>query len=343
MFHGVIVPIVTFFDKNQEIDFPAQKAHSEFLIENGVDAIFIMGSAGEGVCLCDEAKVMLTEKTAEFIRKRVKLLAGISQESTTRCKRLMDKLKDYPVDAFVVTLPYYFPISSQESIRDFFTEIADYSPKPIFVYNIPCFTKALIAPETTAKLSLHPNIIGVKDSYPDLSHALKLIREVKKANPEFRIFIGEESIVASLAKENFDGIVPIYGNIFPGITVRLFRGVKEKDYDMVTKMQSELNEAKLILPCADTFYAALKGYLSLRGTGTSVVLSPVRTATNEQMHMIKKFFDMLENKKINIVQECLKNINCHLDPADGFSHAVSDFRQQSNKVELAKQSGISIL
>jgi 4-hydroxy-tetrahydrodipicolinate synthase len=294
MFGGVIVPILTFFDKKGGIDFEAQRRQTDFIVNAGVDAVFIMGSAGEGVALRDAEKVRLAEKSAEMIKGRARLIAGVSQESAWRVKELMSAFKELPLDAIVVTLPYYFPVSSQEAVKQFFLEIADASPKPVFVYNIPCFTKVNIAPETTLSLTSHPNIIGVKDSNPDLAHTLKLIRLIRERTQDFKIFVGEEAVVASLAEEQFDGIIPIYGNIFPDVVVRLFRAVKEKNYPEIVKMQAKLNEGKLLLYCADSFFAALKGYVSLRKTGQPFVHPPMRTATPAQLAEIKKLYDKLE-------------------------------------------------
>jgi dihydrodipicolinate synthase/N-acetylneuraminate lyase len=294
LFGGVIVPILTFFDEKFNLDLKAQKRHTDFLIGNGVKSIFIMGSAGEGVCLCDEDKVELTEKCAEFIDGRARMLAGISQESLPRVKKLIDKLKDFPIDAFVVTLPYYFPVSSHESVKDFFKAVADYSPKPIFVYNIPCFTKVNISPETVGELSVYPNIVGVKDSHSDLAHVIKLIRTVKTANPAFKVFIGEESLVSALYGEEFDGIIPIYGNIFPSVVVKLFNGIINREPAEVVGLQSRLNEGKELISSADSFFAALKAYLSIRGTCSPFVLPPIRSATHEQMLKIKEFYNKTE-------------------------------------------------
>lgn len=294
MFKGVIVPSLTFFNEKLELDLKAQKSHIEFLIGNGADGIFIMGSAGEGVCLCDDDKIKLTEKSAEFISGRALMLAGISQESLPRVKKLIDKLKYLPVDAFVVTLPYYFPLTSNEAVRDFFKAVADYSPKPIFVYNIPCFTKVNISPETVGELSVNQNIIGVKDSHSDLAHLIKVIRSAKAANPAFKVFIGEESLVSALYEEDFDGIIPIYGNIFPSVTVKLFNGIINRNPGDVVGMQARLNEGKELISSADSFFAALKAYLSIRGTSSPFVLPPLRSATREQMASIRNFYKKTE-------------------------------------------------
>jgi 4-hydroxy-tetrahydrodipicolinate synthase len=209
-------------------------------------------------------------------------------------KKLIDKLKDFPIDAFVVTLPYYFPVSSHESVKDFFKAVADYSPKPIFVYNIPCFTKVNISPETVGELSVYPNIVGVKDSHSDLAHVIKLIRTVKTANPAFKVFIGEESLVSALYGEEFDGIIPIYGNIFPSVVVKLFNGIINREPAEVVGLQSRLNEGKELISSADSFFAALKAYLSIRGTCSPFVLPPIRSATHEQMLKIKEFYKKTE-------------------------------------------------
>jgi len=296
MIRGVIVPTLTFLDSRFKIDLGVQKDHTEELICKGVDGIFIMGSAGEGVCLRDEDKTALTEKSAEFVGGRVALLAGVSQESLPRVKSLLDRLKDYPVDAFVVTLPYYFPINDEEEIKDFFNAVADHSPRPIFAYNIPCFTKVCIRPEVMVELSSHPNIAGVKDSHGDLAHIVKLIRTAKKANPSFRVLIGEESLVASIAEEDFDGIIPIYGNIFPDKMVRLFRAVKTHNYAEIIHMQGALNEGKELLSLADSFFAALKGYLSVRRGYSPTVVPPARTTTSGQLDRIREFFHKMEGR-----------------------------------------------
>jgi 4-hydroxy-2-oxoglutarate aldolase len=172
---GIIPPVVTPFDDSGAIRYDYFERNIDKYLEAGIDGFLVLGSTGESVYLEHSEKLKLTEAARKRIPSSKMLLAGTGLESTRATIELTKEAADRGVDGVLVKNPFYY--KSQMSFDVYmahYTAVADASPVPVFIYNVPVFTGLPLESRLVIELGKHPNIRGMKDSSGDV----KLISEV---------------------------------------------------------------------------------------------------------------------------------------------------------------------
>jgi 4-hydroxy-tetrahydrodipicolinate synthase len=211
-FRGTGVAIVTPFF-NQEIDFESIDRVVEHVINGGVDYIVALGSTGETATLDeDESKLVLNHVIAKN-NGRVPIVAGNFAGNNT--KDLVRKIKNYDftgIDAILSSSPAYVK-PTQEGIYQHYMSIAEVSPVPVLLYNVPGRTRSNIEWETTIRLANDsPNIIGIKEASGDLIQTTRII----KNRPEgFIVTSGDDEIAMPMIACGGDGVISVIANAFP--------------------------------------------------------------------------------------------------------------------------------
>src|SRR5262249_35485634 len=167
--------MVTPFDETGSIRYDSFERNIEKYLEAGIEGYLVLGSNGESVYLEHSEKLKLIEAARRKTPSSMTLLAGTGVESTQATIRLTKEAADRGVDAVLIKNPFYF--KSQMTFDVYlahYTAIADASPVPIIIYNVPVFTGVSLQPKLVIELAKHPNIRGMKDSSGDV----KLISEV---------------------------------------------------------------------------------------------------------------------------------------------------------------------
>ena len=168
---GVFAPITTPFDTRGQVD-PARHADNVArLCGAGLDGLLVAGSTGEAPLLDPEEYRVLTVATRQALPAGKTLLVGTGAEATRQAIALSRIAADAGADAVVVRAPAYFgPVSPPASLIAYFRGVADASPVPVLVYNMPKFTHVTIGPDILTQLRDHQNIVGSKDSSGDTNN-----------------------------------------------------------------------------------------------------------------------------------------------------------------------------
>jgi 4-hydroxy-tetrahydrodipicolinate synthase len=288
---GVIPPLVSPLHEDESIDKDSLRRLIEHVLAGGVDGIFVLGSSGEGPMLSLSQRRQLVDVATEAIGGRVPLLVGVSESSVTRVRETMAALSGPGVDAFVATLPFYGDFADAAIQKRFFQQLADSSPKPLVIYNIPQAVHANIEPETVAALATHPNIVALKDSCGDLTRfhrTLMLCRDHGLA-----VFQGAELISGASLYLGASGLVAGLGNLVPGWLVELHRAAKQGDWARVNSLQERL--ARLWpLHTHGHWLACLKTAASLLGLCGPAVSSPIPCPSAEGTMRIRETLRSME-------------------------------------------------
>ena len=212
IFRGLGVALITPFMQNGAIDFAAVAKIVDNLVAGGVDYILVLGTTGETPTLSTDERKALIRFVRDRVAGRVKLMVGIGGNCThdvVKCLRTWD-LKGY--DAVLSVNPYYNK-SNQEGLYQHFKAIAETSPLPIMLYNIPGRTGVNMAPETIARLANDfPNIIGVKEASGDLAQMAK-IKELLPS--DFLLISGDDGLTVEIVKLGGDGVISVLANAYP--------------------------------------------------------------------------------------------------------------------------------
>jgi len=206
-FAGVFAPITTPFDAATGDVAPQHlKDNVARLLADGLDGIVVAGSTGEAPLLVAEEQRRAVGWAREAMPKGKWLVAGTGAESTRQAIALTRAAAEAGADAVLVRPPGYFPAGSARSLANYFRAVADASPVPVFVYNIPKYTHVSLPAELLVELAGHARIVGVKDSSGDL----KNLAAYREAAPAWTVFVGSASLLhAALELECDGGIVAV--------------------------------------------------------------------------------------------------------------------------------------
>lgn len=237
--NGILVPIVTPFDSNGNVDAQKLKTLVEAFIDQGVAGIVACGTTGEYYTFSAAERELVLTTIAEAAKDKVTLIAGINSLSTDHSIELSAQAKALGYDGLMLSAtPYSLP--EQDGIIAHFEKVADASELPIIMYNFPARVGVAIEFDTVAHLAKHPNIVGVKESSGDFSHALRMLQadfdnfEVVCGcddQPVDFFFWGAKSWIAGAA------------NVFPAEQVALFNATQQGDWDKAKQIMSEIYPA----------------------------------------------------------------------------------------------------
>lgn len=194
-FGGVLGPMVTPFKADESIDLEGFEANVRAHLAAGLDGLLVAGSTGEAALLGDDERRVLTEVARSIIPGDRTLLVGTGAESTRHCiARCRDASKS-GADAVLVVAPHYYTSSmTPAAIKAHFLRVADESPVPVLLYNIPKYTHFRLEPDLIAELSQHGNILGMKDSAGDMTF---FARYVESQGDSFDVLTGHGGTFAT--------------------------------------------------------------------------------------------------------------------------------------------------
>jgi 4-hydroxy-tetrahydrodipicolinate synthase len=236
---GVVVPMITPFDRDENIDVKALKKLTNYLIMNGVHGIFIFGTSGEFTRLYEEQKELIAKTVIDETRGRVPLYFGVSGGGTRMVLNNIRKAEEWGADVIVCTLPYYYTLRSRYEQLSFYESVTGSTNLPIILYNIPDNVGCNILPDVIEKIYLKDNVAGIKDSSGSEDY-LKEIMSLREK--EFKIFIGSETLIIYGLMRGAHGLVPSIGNVFPGMTVELYNACMNKDMERAMSIQKKIDD-----------------------------------------------------------------------------------------------------
>lgn len=212
----------------------------EHLVKGGVHGVFILGTTGESSSLSYREKEKLIEETCKAVQGRIPVLVGITDTSLTESINLGRVAAGAGAMAVVAAPPFYFNIG-QEELLNYFHQLADQSPLPLFLYNMPSHTKMYIEPKTVLELAGHPNIIGIKDSSANAAYFQSLCHRLR-SQPEFSLLTGPEELMAESVLMGGHGGVNGGANLFPELYVELYAAANERDFSKIHSLQKRVME-----------------------------------------------------------------------------------------------------
>ncbi len=262
---GVVTALVTPLTPTGACDHDGLGKLIERQVAAGVDAVFVLGSVGEGPLVTDEVYQQVAHRAASCVAGRCRLLGGASDNSVDRCLARLDVLARCGVEAGVVTLPFYgWPGRVSDSI-EFFATLAPRSPIPIVAYNLPKAVGWQMPVEALEELFQIPNLVCLKDTHGDFDKMAALAASPKRP-AHFAYLPGNSLFAARLIRQGADGVVSTPSNLFPEIFVDLWRRCQAQQWEQVAQMDRELLPVIIgLLDLLPTGAASIKGLLELRG------------------------------------------------------------------------------
>lgn len=235
VFTGAGVAIVTPFDENNNVNYNKLAELIDFQIENSTDAIVICGTTGEGPTLDHDEHAKAIKFTAEYVNKRVPVIAGTGSNDTQYAVRLSNASEKDGVDGLLMVTPYYNK-TSQLGLIKHYEYINERVSTPIILYNVPSRTGVNIEPETYYELSKMKNIVGTKEASGDVSAMLKMLSLCGDA---LDLYTGNDDQIAPVMALGGKGVISVLSNIAPKLTHDMAMAGYNGDVKKCVEMQLE--------------------------------------------------------------------------------------------------------
>ena len=219
---GTYTAIVTPFGSDGSLDLDALTDLLEQQIEAGVEGVVPCGSTGESATLTHAEHARVIRHVVEVVHGRVGVLAGTGSNSTREAVELTQAARSAGADGALLISPYYNR-PTQDGIFHHYRTVAEEASLPVVVYNIPSRTASRIEPETVARLSRVPEIVGIKESGGDLALSARTLALVE---PDFTMVSGDDALTLPLLAIGAHGVISTTANVVPremGEITRAFR------------------------------------------------------------------------------------------------------------------------
>src|SRR5438094_7170087 len=289
---GIIPPMVTPFDDGGNVRYDAFEWNFDKYLEAGIESYLVLGSNGESVYLEHSEKLRLIEIARRRVPSSMTLFAGTGLESTQATIQLTKEAADHGVDAVLVKNPFYY--KSQMTFDVYlahYTAVAEASPVPVIIYNVPVFTGVPLQSRLVIELAKHPNICGLKDSSGDV----KLISEVVWNTDKFPVLAGAApTLFPAMAAGARGGIVAI-ACAAPKAALSLYRAFAAGDYKKAGFIQ------RIIAPSAAAVterygIAGLKAAMALEGFEAGVPRRPLLPLERPEREDLQQIFRRMNSE-----------------------------------------------
>lgn len=302
MIKGIIPPVITPIQSQNQLDHEGLERLIEHILLGGVHGIFILGTSGEGPSLSYDLRHEVTERVCSLVGGRVPILVGITDTSFTESIQLSKIAMDVGAEAVVAAPPYYY-LPNQSEIINYYQSLADESPLPLFLYNMPSHTKIHFEPETVKTLADHSNIIGFKDSSGDLLYFQNVARLLQNKS-EFSMLVGPEEMLMQTMLSGGHGGVNGGANLFPKLYVAMYEATIEKDFERISSLQ------EIILQISSSLYSVgnssakylqgLKCALNLMGICKDALALPYNSFGDKEKEQIRQSLEQLNMEEVYI-------------------------------------------
>ena len=235
IFRGAATALITPLTPSG-VDYEALGRLIDWQIGQGIDALVIAGTTGEGATLTYDEHQEVIRYSVERAAGRVPIIAGSGSNDTSRAITLSRFSCEAGADALLVVTPYYNK-ATQKGLIAMYNAIADAVDRPIILYNVPSRTGVGIEPATYLALADHPNIVGIKEANGNIS---KIVETAMLVGDVVDIYSGNDDQVVPVLSMGGSGVISVLSNVMPAATVRMCKRFFEGDVSGSARMQMDL-------------------------------------------------------------------------------------------------------
>ncbi|WBA42854.1 4-hydroxy-tetrahydrodipicolinate synthase [Hymenobacter canadensis] len=282
--HGTGVALVTpFTSDTHAVDYPALRRLLDFVIDGGVEYLVINGTTAESPTISAEEKAEILRVAREHTAGRVPLVYGIGGNDTAATEALLRSTDLTGVSAILSASPYYNK-PSQRGIIAHYERLADASPLPIILYNVPGRTASNLTAATTLHLAQHPNIIGIKEASGNLEQCIA-IAAAKPA--DFLLISGDDMMTTSLISFGAVGIISVLANAFPRRFSDMTRAALSGDFPKASQLLFGFTDLNPLM-YEESNPVGVKAALAAQGICGGAVRLPLLEASESLLERVKQ-------------------------------------------------------
>ena len=274
---GLGVALVTPFTPSGEVDFEALRRLVDMMIEGGADYLVVMGTTGETPTLTLPERVAVLRTVKERNAGRLPIVVGVGGNDTARVVELINQTNLDGVDAILSVTPFYNK-PAQRGLFEHYKYIAERSPRPIILYNVPGRTGVNMEAETTLRIAREcPNVVAIKEA----SGNIEQIKQVIEGAPEgFMVISGDDSLALPVIKAGGVGVISVAANAFPKYFSTMIKAQFEQQWGHTEVMFEKIRPMVKML-FAEGNPPGVKAALAARGVISNVLRLPLVPVSDE--------------------------------------------------------------
>ena len=274
---GIIVPVVTPFNKDESINESGLRRIVNFLIANGVHGLFPSGSQGELFSLSTDEKKRVMDIVIEETNGRIPVMPSTGAVTTRESIELTKYAEAAGADAVSVITPYFIKPSDAE-LREHYIRIASSVSLPVLAYNNPGRTGVPLSPAVVAAVAKEaPNFVGIKDSSGDLTNTMSYIAQCP---PTFQTFMGRDTLIYAGLVYGCKGAVAASANVAPDLAVGIYEAYMAGDLELALERQRKLAPLRHAFALG-SFPVVVKDAMELMGLPAGPCRAPIKSLEGE--------------------------------------------------------------
>lgn len=284
-FKGLGIALVTPFKEDGNVDFDRLGALVEDQISNGIDFLCVLGTTAETPCLTDKEKRAVMDYVIQVNNKRVPLLLGAGGNCTANVVNYLNTTNLDGFEGVLIVAPFYNK-PTQEGLYQHFKTVADNSPVPVVLYNVPGRTGVNIEAATTLRIAHDcPNVVAIKEA----SGKIGQIEDIVEQAPEgFEVLSGDDAITFELLTIGAVGVISVVGNAYPKAFGNMIHSALAGDYNKALTIHRQMSSIYKLLS-ADGNPAGIKSLLGIQHKALNKLRLPLVPARDVTYQAIEKF------------------------------------------------------
>ena len=292
---GILLPFTTPFTENEEIDTAALQANLKKWNNTGISGYVALGSTGERVNLNESEYQMVVEASRQEVPSDLTFIVGVGQQSTRQTIEEVKRVASMGADAVLAITPsFYRPAITQASLLSHYQAIADTATVPVILYSMPDLTGVVIEPDTVAKLSAHPNIVGIKDSSSDIAR-FRRTREL--THEEFEVITGNGTVLLDALQAGARAAILAVGCVVPQQCLEIYHLVTSGQMESAASLQARLTPLALAVTKRYGI-GGLKAAMDLVEYKGGPVRAPLRSPSADEQREIRDLLNAVTGNNV---------------------------------------------
>ncbi|MBR3783255.1 MAG: 4-hydroxy-tetrahydrodipicolinate synthase [Bacteroidales bacterium] len=288
LFTGTGVALITPFRRGQEtVDFTKLEALIEYIITSGVDYIVALGTTSEAATMTDSERAAVKEFIVETVAGRVPIMLGLGGNNTLAVTDTINRTNFDGIAGILSVAPYYNK-PNQRGLLAHYRSVAEASPVPVVMYNVPGRTGVNIAAETALAIAAEcPNVIGIKEASGNISQVMEILRNRPQG---FRVISGDDALTYPLLALGADGVISVIANALPKETSDMVHLALKGDFKHALPIHYRL------LPLMHAIFdegnpTGIKALLEAQGRITNILRLPLVKASKQLTNKLTTLYN----------------------------------------------------
>lgn len=289
-FKGTGVALVTPFNNDGSVDYASLARIVDFDIRNGVDFLVALGTTSENPTLSDDERANVLRTVSEAAEGRCPIMLGMGGNDTASLIQNIRTCDFKGVSGLLSVVPFYNK-PNQRGMLAHFTAVADASPVPVVLYNVPGRVGVNLQAATTLQLAEHPNIIAVKEASGNMQQIMEILRDKPS---DFDVLSGDDGLTQPLMALGAVGVISVAANAYPEMFCKMVSLMRNGRHDEALRLHFKMMKMNALI-FADGNPAGIKALLAYRKLCENVLRLPLVTVSDKVRCDIESEYENLKN------------------------------------------------